>query len=386
MAELVADHRFSLTHGGPFFRVLRRVRLVAPKGSIRWFWLAPIAWLPLAVGALVRWIAGAPPPAVILDPSVHVRLLVALPLILAAERLLDDRVQRVTFVMRTERLGDEARVDAILRGAERLRDSVLVEALIAIVVIARSQALLWHGIEPFGFVYGLEELRGLSFATFWYVGVALPLLNFVMLRWLWQWLLWSWVLVRFSRLKLAMNGMHPDGAAGLKPLSLPTSAFATYAAGLTCIVSAQWSTKIVQGEATIQAFIPTFVVITLVVLVLACGPLVLFALHVCNARHRDLTRYHVFAHEYVQQFKRKWLADEPTERLVLGLSDIQSLNDLGGSYEKTEKTSMFPFGVRTLVTLWMGIVLPVLPVVLSAMPLADVVEHLGKLLLGGLPT
>jgi hypothetical protein len=386
MAELAADHRFSLTHGGPFFRVLRRVRLVAPKGSIRWFWLVPIAWLPLAVGALVRWAAEMPLTAVILDQSVHFRLLVSLPLILAAERLLDDRVERTMFVMRTERLGDEPRVDAILRGAERLRDSFLVEVLIAVVVVARSQALLWRGIEPFGLLSGLEQPRSLSFATFWYVAVALPLLNFVMLRWLWQWLLWCSVLVRFSRLKLAMNGMHPDGAAGLKPLSLPTSAFATYAAALTCIVSAQWSTKIVQGDATIQTFIPTFVVISLVALVLACGPLMLFALHVCNARHRDLTRYHVFAHDYVQQFKRNWLAVEPAERSVLGLADIQSLNDLGGSYEKTEKTSMFPFGVRTLVTLWMAILIPVLPVVLSAMPLAEVLEHLGKLLLGGLPT
>lgn len=386
MTEVAVDHGFSLTHGGPFFRLLRRIRLVAPRGSIRWLWLVPILWLPIALGGVIRWIAGTQPPAAILDPSVHVRILVTLPLLLWAERLLDERVERVTFVLRAERLADEARVDHILRGAERMRDSAVVEAVIATVAVVRSQALLWGGVEPFGFVYGVEQLRGLSFATVWYVGVCLPLLNFVMLRWLWQWLLWSSVLVHFSRLKLEMNGLHPDGAAGLKLFSLPTSAFATYIAGLTCIVSALWSTKIIRGEATIDAFFPTFVALTIIAVLLAFGPLMLFATHVCTARHRDLTRYHVFAHEYVQQFKRTWLLGETIPGSVLGLSDIQSLNDLGGSYEKAERTSMFPFGVRTVITLWMGVLIPVLPVVLSAIPLVDVAQHLGKALLGGLPT
>jgi hypothetical protein len=111
----------------------------------------------------------------------------------------------------------------------------------------------------------------------------------------------------------------------------------------------------------------------------------LFSTHVVRTRHRDLTAYHSFAREYVAQFKRTWLGGDPKGREVLGLSDIQSLNDLGGAYATTEKTSMFPFGVRTLATLWLGAILPMLPVILSAMPLKEVAEHLGKLVLGGLP-
>jgi hypothetical protein len=246
--------------------------------------------------------------------------------------------------------------------------------------------LLWAGAEPAGFFQGLEHVRGISFAGLWYVGFCLPLLNFLMLRWLWQWLMWIIVLLRFARLPLEMNGMHPDGAAGLKFLSMPTSALATFVAGMTSIASATWSMKILHGNATLQSFIPMFVVIILGAAVLAFGPLMLFSAHVCEARHRDLTRFHTFAHAYVQQFKRTWLSDRLQQQDVLGLADIQSLNDLGGSYDRTEKTSMFLFGVRTLATLWLGAVIPVLPVVLSAMPLSDVIEHLGKILLGGLPT
>ncbi len=386
MAELAADHPFSLTHGGPFFRLLRRIRLVAPRGSIRWFWLVPIAWLPIVIASAVRLISGDPLGAVVLDPSVHVRLLVSMPLLLIAERLLDERVERVTYVMRTERLADRTRVERILAGAERLRDSSIVEAVFAVLVVARSQAMLWGGVSPFGLVHGIEDLRGAPVETLWYVGFGLPLLNFLMLRWLWQWLLWVSVLVRFARLPLDINGMHPDGAAGLKILSMPTSAFATFVASLTCIASATWSAKILRDETTLQAFIPTFVVITLLAVVLGCGPLMFTSPQVCRARHRDLSRYHAFAHEYVEQFRATWLAGDPRGMSILGLSDIQSLNDLGGSYSTTERTSMFPFGVRTLVTLWMGVLVPVLPVVLSSMPITEVAEHLGKMLLGGLPT
>ncbi|NVB85372.1 MAG: hypothetical protein HOV81_43815 [Kofleriaceae bacterium] len=386
MPELAVDHRFSLTHGGPFFRLLRRVRLVAPKGNVRWFWLVPITWLPIGISAASRFVAGERLAPVMRDASVHARLLVALPLILIAEKLLEERVERSMYVMRQERLTDEAHLDSILHGVERLRDSRVVEAIFAILCVIRSQTLLWGGNGPLGFVQGLEQVRGISFAGLWYVGFCLPLLNFLMLRWLWQWLMWIVVLVRFARLPLEMNGMHPDGAAGLKFLSMPTSALATFLAGMTSIASATWSMKILHGQATLQSFIPMFVVLIVAAALLAFGPLMLFSAHVCRARHRDLTLFHAFSHEYVQQFKRSWLSGKPRQEDVLGLSDIQSLNDLGGSYDRTEKTSMFPFGVRTLATLWLGALIPVLPVVLSAMPLSEVIEHLGKILLGGLPT
>jgi hypothetical protein len=386
MAELAIEPRFSLTHGGPFFRLLRRVRLVAPKGNIRWFWLVPITWLPIGIAAASRIVAGESLAPVMRDASVHARLLVTLPLILIAEKLLEERVERSMYVMRQERLTDDAHVDSILHAAERLRDSPVVEAMFAILCIIRSQTLLWGGAEPIGFAHGLEQVRTISFAGLWYVGFCLPLVNFLMLRWLWQWLMWIVMLVRFARLPLEMNGMHPDGAAGLKFLSMPTSALATFVAGMTSIASAAWSMKILRGQATLQAFIPTFVVIIVGAALLAFGPLMLFSAHVCRVRHRDLTLFHAFSHDYVQQFKRTWLSGNLQQQDVLGLSDIQSLNDLGGSYDRTEKTSMFPFGVRTLATLWLGALIPVLPVILSAMPLTDVIEHLGKILLGGLPT
>jgi hypothetical protein len=386
MTELSAEHPFSVTCGGPFYRLLHGLRMVGSPRNFRWLWIIPVAWLPIVVGTLVRVITGNHPSPVFLDASVHARILVSLPLLLVAGRLLDQRVERVAHLMRTEGLADRDRVEAILARTERLCDSWIPEALIALLVVARSQAALW-GVTPAAdtFLHGLEPVYARSFASIWYLGFALPLLNFLMLRFLWEWILWTSVLVRFARLPLAINGLHPDGAAGIKFLSMPTSGFAMFVASLMCTASAAWSTKIILGEAKLETFAPTFVVIVALAVAVACGPLMLFSTHVSRARNRDLTLYHSFAREYVAQFKRTWLVGDPRGKEVLGLSDIQSLNDLGGGYATTEKTSMFPFGVRTLATIWLAAILPVLPVILSAMPLSEVAEHLGKLVLGGLP-
>jgi len=37
---------------------------------------------------------------------------------------------------------------------------------------------------------------------------------------------------------------------------------------------------------------------------------------------------------------------------VLGTTDIQSLNDLGGSFKTADATRLYPFGAGTLTRLW----------------------------------
>src|SRR4051794_23304447 len=71
---------FSLTAGGPFDRL---VRFTGPI-----WWLPALAWLPLGVAAAAEAALGHGVSPIALDPSVHVRLLVALPLLFAGERVL----------------------------------------------------------------------------------------------------------------------------------------------------------------------------------------------------------------------------------------------------------------------------------------------------------
>src|SRR5262249_7010023 len=151
-----------------------------------------------------------------------------------------------------------------------------------------------------------------------------------------------------------------DRAAGLHSLSDPLEAFAIYTASVGVLASTTWMLKIHQHRATINAVTPTFFSFVVLAVVIGCGPLMVFGRQLYDARHHGVSTYHQLAHEYVGAFRRKWLAesrgDEPSS--VLGTSDIQSLNDLMGSYRSVDDTRLYPFGVRELVALWTGEFVP----------------------------
>src|SRR5258707_8334300 len=124
---------FRLGIGGPFHRLERAAHVESLRRLVPL--LLGMTWAPLVAVALVQRAAGGIADSLIRDLSVHARLLVAMPLFLVAERLLD-RVRGIT----AARLFDEAygptssmaRVRALLRGVERWRDAVLPESLLLV--------------------------------------------------------------------------------------------------------------------------------------------------------------------------------------------------------------------------------------------------------------
>ena len=115
--------------------------------------------------------------------------------------------------------------------------------------------------------------------------------------------------------------------------------------------------------------------------VVACGPLFLFSSHLYRARHRDGAAYHVFARSYVDDFRRKWLVKHSgTEEL--GTQDLQALNDLGGSFERSERTRLYPFGMATLTRLWFDAFLPMLPLLLITTPISEIGKHVARIVFG----
>jgi hypothetical protein len=375
------ERPFSLTRGGPLFRVLVRCRLVDPRGRVRWLWLALFAWLPIAVASLVQLAVYGRVDSILRDPTMHVRLLITMPLLVAAEHMLEACCGLAVRHLREQGVVEPADLDPIMDRAERLRDSWLIEAGIALIVLLLGEAALW-GIGGWtGFISGRGfEVRG-SFATVWCVAIALPLVQFLLLRWLWRWLLWTYVIARLSRLSLSLNAIHPDQAAGLRMLSTPIDAFAIFQAAIASIASVAWMTQIYDRHATVESITPILFTGFAIGVIVACGPLLLFSRQLYRARRRDATAYHALAREYVDEFRRKWIAGRP-DAPALGSADIQSLNDLGGSLKTADATRLYPFGVRSLISLSAGAIVPMVPLVFMTTPLSKVAMHFGKMLFG----
>ena len=367
----------------PFNSVLARVHLLHEDGGIRAVPLVVIAWLPLCLGALWTVLLGDRTQPILFDLSVHTRLLVGIPVVVFAEHLLDVRCRGAVMMMYENEIAEATVLDRVIDRAERLRDSRVATIAIIVLAVIAGQAVLWGVTGPTGLFAGVAHAGDLSFARVWYSCVAQPLVQFLLLRWLWHWVIWSYVVLHLSRLPLATTAMHPDHAAGLAFLGGPISAFTGFLFGVSCVISSAWGTQILHGRTTMQGLIPSFVVFAIIAVAVACGPQVAYVGQLYNARYRELWHYHTFALEYVRDFHSKWLLKPASDEL--GSSDIQSLNDLGGAYGTLEKTRLLPIGKRTLVSIVVAALIPMLPIAATAVPLTQLLKRVGSAMLGGIP-
>ena len=99
----------------------------------------------------------------------------------------------------------------------KLRDSVLAEGILAVLVVVVSA---YTRVELSGSfstwqVLVSEAGRTRTLAGWWYVAVAIPLFQFLLYRWLWRLFIWTRLLWTLSRMNLQLTPTHPDLAAGL---------------------------------------------------------------------------------------------------------------------------------------------------------------------------
>lgn len=375
---------FALTEGGPFYRIQMRLRLRTPTSMNRCWWLGLAAWLPLVIGEGGRALLGMPRDPTLFDLSLHVRLLFTLPVLLISERLVDQTVNSGLTSLYKGNFCDPVQIDDIVDRAQRLRDSWRVELGILAVSIFGGQLVLWRVFGATGLFHGGAEVGFWSFPRFWYALLALPLVQFVMLRWMWRWVIWSYMVARISRLPLFVLATHADYAGGLAALARPVSGFCAFVLANGAILSAAWATQIIEERTTVQALLPMLTTYLVVALVIAMGPLLLLSGHLFRARRRTLAQYGDFMRAYALQFHDKWVASR-TSASALGSPDIQSLNDLTEAFQVISKTRVFVFGPRQVFAVWFAGLLPLLPLVLSTLTFEQVLRRILTTVLGGLP-
>ncbi|HEY1814156.1 MAG TPA: hypothetical protein VGG74_17515 [Kofleriaceae bacterium] len=364
--------------GGPFVRALAGIHLTDAHGHVRWGWIVAIVWVPMLAGALVSSFVPALDP-IVRDPVMHVRIVIALPIVLVAERLLDTRCDGAIARVREERIVDDARLDAIVVRGERLRDMWIVELAIAVAVALIGQAELWGAWSRAGLLGARSVTNRGSFAAVWCLGVALPLFQFVVARWLWRWIAWCYVVVRFARRPVDLDALHPDRAAGLSVLASPVDAFALAVAGIGSVASAAWIMQLHDQTTTAADIGSTFFTLFAAIVIVAVGPLFAFAPQLYEARRRDAGDCHVLARAFADEFRRRWIAervDDPERRAT----EIQALANLGDVYKTANGTRLYPFGARTIVTLWTGALVPMVPIVFATAPVSQAVVKLGRMM------
>jgi hypothetical protein len=95
-------------------------------------------------------------------------------------------------------------------------------------------------------------------------------------------------------------------------------------------------------------FKPEIVTAVVFFLLLVLGPLCVFAPRLAQVKRQGLLEYGALANRYVDEFDQKWLrGGAPLDEPLVGSGDIQSLNDMAGSFE-SYRDAPFPFS-KTVV-------------------------------------
>ena len=105
--------------------------------------------------------------------------------------------------------------------------------------------------------------------------------------------------------------------------------------------------------------------------------LLLFVPRLARLKRAGLHEYGVFAQRYVREFDDKWIrGSAPSDEPLIGSSDIQSLADLGNSFEIIESIRLVPVTGQTLLKLAAITLLPVAPLLLTMVPLEELLKGL----------
>jgi hypothetical protein len=106
------------------------------------------------------------------------------------------------------------------------------------------------------------------------------------------------------------------------------------------------------------------------------GPLLVFAPQLAEAKRTGYREYGTLAERYIREFDAKWLRNgAPADEPLLGSGDIQSLADLGNSYEVVRTMRIVPITKEAVLRLAGATLVPVLPLALTMMPLEELVKR-----------
>jgi hypothetical protein len=383
---------FSLVLGGPIYQLLLRAAMIRPSMNLvrrRIIAAIVVTWLPLAVLTAIGgdFLAGVSVPFVY-DFDVHVRFLLALPLLIAAEVIVHRRVRAVVEQFDERNLvapSDRRSFEAIVSATMRLRNSAVIELSLLVLSFTvgywlwRSQASLhvatWYGA-------GANDSLSFTWAGYWYVFVSIPIFRFIILRWYFRLFIWYLFLIRVSRLRLQLNALHPDRAGGLGFLSMSADAIAPVLIAQTVFLSGLIANQIWHEGATLPQFKFLIGGVLGFLMLIALLPLSVFALQMAETKRAALREYGLLAAQYASEFRKKWLRAPPARsEELLGSADFQSLADLGNSYAVVHEMGFLPFGRNVVVRLLVLLALPLAPLALTMFPFEVLLQQLIKLVL-----
>jgi hypothetical protein len=279
---------------------------------------------------------------------------------------------------------DFGRFDSAVAKGLKWRDVTFPEAILVVLAYAVAATTLLSNAIHVSTWYAVRTGAGISLGLsgWWFVLFCVPLFQFLSLRWLWRLFLWAQFLWRMNHLHLQLIPTHPDQAGGLAFVGEAQRFFGIILFAYSITVAGVLANEVIYGQEPLAHFAPAIAAYVLIAVAIILAPLIVFLPTLLALKRVGLHQYGTLATEYTSAFHEKWIVEpRKTEDALLGTADIQSLADLGNSYSLVEKVNALPMGPRTPILLALACLIPMAPLLLTVMPLAEVLKIVFKVML-----
>jgi hypothetical protein len=366
------------------FRLLKRCALAV---MLTWVPVALLAWRQGLVGTTIS------PTNFFADFAAYAQFLVALPLFVAAEAIVDASTREAAHQFLSCGIvgaRDRDRAYAIHATIARLRASPWSDVACAAIAYALSLAILvpefgahplptWHA-------QGDAASRMLTAAGVWEFFVALPVLNYVWLRFIWKIALWILYLYRITRIRLDLHPTHPDRTGGIGFISEAQARFALFilAYGISNVAATVgYEIAVLDYDLTVMPVWAPLVGFALGAPLLFTLPLFMFTRQLYHAKTRALGAYRQRVTEHSRLVEAHWASTRHAPAPDEEIRQLAELATLGAMFARVEQMRVVPFDLRSfgqLVGSTLGALSTLLPLLQVKGDLAAVFDAIGRLL------
>ena len=386
------DEHFSIIKGGLLDQALLFLHVIRPddpKNTMRKIiFFVIITWFPLFILNLLFgyfWTDQVQVPF-LYDFPVHLRFLLATPLLLIAEGIADKRVKLI--VNQFDKAGllheeDMPEFNRIKKITDRMVGSAWAEGII-VFFITGNLFFRWvtHKVTVSSWQFpDIQADNKASWAAWWLLTVSIPIFQFFILRWLWRWIVWFRLHWMISRINLNLSPTHPDRAGGIGFLGEPPAPFSMVTLTFGIVISSVIASRMIFFDAKLEQFYVLIGVFVFLCIVINMLPLVIYFKPMRLTRIDGIFDYSALIQKHHLQFKDKWFFSSSNKELLIGNPDISSMCDFSPVYESIEKMTPFPFDLKAMLATVLTSIVPLVPLAALIMPIGDLLKLLVGLVL-----
>jgi hypothetical protein len=374
------------------FRIQRRLGLIPANGmgtSRRALIFAAITWLPLVVWAMLTgrgWsITGED--SLFAHFGVHVRCLVAIPLLIVAEDIAQKSVPPLLRYFVESGLVTTERVPqfrALIASVVRLRNGVLPWVMILGVAIAWSSAgAVFRQFEDMSWAAaGGEADSEITFGGWWFVLVIRPIFTALLLAWLWRACLVFVLTLKLAKFPLALVPTHPDRVGGLGFYERLVFIFSPVAFAVSAVAAASFAHNVVYHGVSVMAIkgvlIATAVLVTIIFLV----PLMPLALLLGKVKRQAIFDYGSIVGHHGRLVHRRWvLSEEIGSPAILDAPELGPVADVQSIFASVLHMRKFPISKLGAAAIAVPAAIPVLIVAGMQLPIQSLLLTVLKTLI-----